>query len=304
MEEYDIIIVGAGPAGLTAGIYAGREGLKSVVIEKKLRGGNANMAPVILNYPGYKSIPGMELLKKIAEQAEKYTEIKENEEIKKIEKIDGKFKIESSNNEYLTKSLIFCSGTTYRKIGVAGEEEYVGRGISYCSICDGMLFKGRDVVVVGGGNSAAEHALHLNDIGVNVKLIHRRGELRAQKYLQEKLKEEGIPILWNTILKEIKGNMFVESVVLHNNKTKQEQELKVNGIFIAVGEVPNSQIANDLGVEIDDLNYIVADRDQQTNIPGVYTAGDITGGVNQLVVACGEGAVAAVNAYNYIKRTE
>lgn len=304
MEEHDIIIIGAGPAGLTAGIYAGREGLNSIIIEKNLRGGNANMAPVILNYPGYKSIPGLELLKKIAEQAEKYTEIRENEEIKKIEKIDGKFRVESSKNEYLTKSIIFCSGTTYRKIGVEGEEEYVGRGISYCSICDGMLFKGRNVVVVGGGNSAAEHALHLNDIGVNVKLIHRRDELRAQKYLQDKLKEEGIPILWDTVLKEIKGKMFVESVVLYNNKTKQEQEMDINGIFIAVGEVPNSQIANGIGVEIDKMNYIITDKDQQTNIPGVYAAGDITGGVNQLVVACGEGAVAAVNAYTYIKREE
>jgi len=304
MEERDIIIIGAGPAGLTAGIYTGREGLKSIIIEKKLRGGNANMAPVILNYPGYKSIPGMELLKKIGEQAEKYTEIRENEEIKKIERVDGKFRVESSKNEYLTKSIIFCSGTTYRKIGVEGEEEYVGRGISYCSICDGMLFKGRNVLVVGGGNSAAEHALHLNDIGVNVKLIHRRDELRAQKYLQDKLKEEGIPILWNTVLKEIKGKMFVDGVVLYNNKTQQEQEMDINGIFIAVGEVPNSQIAKDIGAEIDEMNYIIVDKDQQTNIPGVYAAGDITGGVNQLVVACGEGAVAAVNAYTHIKKEE
>lgn len=304
MEEHDIIIIGAGPAGLTAGIYAGREGLKSIVIEKNLKGGNANMAPVILNYPGYKSIPGLELLKKISEQAEKYTEIKENEEIKKIEQVDGKFQVQSSKNEYMTKSLIFCSGTTYRKIGVDGEEEYVGRGISYCSICDGMLFKGRNVIVVGGGNAAAEHALHLNDIGVNVKIIHRRNELRAQKYLQDKLKDEKIPILWNTVIKEIKGNMFVESVVLYNNETKQEQEMDINGIFIAVGEVPNSQMAKDLGVKIDERNYIKTDRDQKTNMPGVYTAGDITGGVNQLVVACGEGAVAAVNAYNYVKRLE
>lgn len=304
MEEHDIIIIGAGPAGLTAGIYAGREGLKSIIIEKNLRGGNANMAPVILNYPGYKSIPGLELLKKIGEQAEKYTEIRENEEIKKIEKVDGKFRVKSSKNEYLTKSIIFCSGTTYRKIGVEGEEEYVGRGISYCSICDGMLFKGRDVIVIGGGNSAAEHALHLNDIGVNVKLIHRRDELRAQRYLQEKLKEEGIPILWNTVLKEIKGKMFVDGVVLYNNKTQQEQEMDINGIFIAVGEVPNSQIAKDMGVEIDQMNYIPVNKDQQTNIPGVYAAGDITGGVNQLVIACGEGAVAAVNAYTHIKKEE
>jgi thioredoxin reductase (NADPH) len=298
---YDIIIIGAGPAGLTAGIYAGREGLKSLVIEKNVKGGNANTAPVILNYPGYKSIPGLELLKKIAEQAEKYIEIRENEEITKIERVDKKFHLTTGINEYLTKSIIFSSGTTYRKIGVEGEEKFVGKGISYCSICDGMLFKDREVIVVGGGNSAAEHALHLNDIGVNVKIVHRRDELRAQKYLQDKLREEKIPILWNTVIKEIKGDMFVKSVVVLNRETGAEDEIDVNGIFIAVGETPNSQLAKEIGVEIDSLNYIVTDKDQKTNIAGIYAAGDITGGVNQLVVACGEGAVAAVNAYGYVK---
>ena len=304
MEEYDIIIIGAGPAGLTAGIYAGREGLKSLVIEKNVKGGNANTAPVILNYPGYKSIPGLELLKKISEQAEKYIDIRENEEIKQIERVDKKFHLTTNITEYFTKSIIFCSGTTYRKIGVEGEEKFVGKGISYCSICDGMLFKERDVIVVGGGNSAAEHALHLKDIGVNVKIIHRRDELRAQKYLQDKLRDEKIPILWNTVLKEIKGDMFVKSVILLNRETGAEEEIEVNGIFIAVGETPNSQLAKELGTEIDQLNYIITDKEQKTNLPGIYAAGDITGGVNQLVVACGEGAVAAVNAYNYIKMIE
>lgn len=304
MEEYDVIIIGAGPAGLTAGIYAGREGLKSLILEENLKGGNANTAPVILNYPGFNSIPGLELLKRISKQAEKYIEIKENEKIKKIEKHDEKFKLITSQTEYLTKSVIFCSGTTYRKIGVDGEEEYVGKGISYCSICDGMLFKGKDVIVVGGGNSAAEHALHLKDIGVNVKIVHRRDELRAQKYLQNKLKDEKIPIIWNTILKEINGNLFVENVVLHNNKTGIDEEINVNGIFIAVGEIPNSNIAKGIGIEIDELKYILTDKDQKTNIDGIYAAGDITGGVNQLIVACGEGAVAAVNVYNYVKRME
>jgi thioredoxin reductase (NADPH) len=304
MEQYDLIIIGAGPAGLTAGIYTGREGLKSLVIEKKVKGGNANTAPVILNYPGFKSIPGLELLKKIAEQAEKYIEIKENEEVQKIQKVDNRFLITTNNTEYSTKSIIFCSGTTYRKLGVKGEEEFVGKGISYCSICDGMLFKGRDAIVVGGGNSAAEHALHLKDIGVNVKIIHRRDELRAQQYLQDKLKEEGIPIMWNTVLKEIKGDLFLNSVIIKNRESGVEEELKVNGIFIAVGEVPNSQTAKDLGIEINSMNYIVTDQDQKTNIDGVYAAGDITGGVNQLVVACGEGAAAAVNAYIYVKMME
>jgi thioredoxin reductase (NADPH) len=304
MEEYDIIIVGAGPAGLTAGIYAGREGLKSLIIEKSVKGGNANTAPVILNYPGFNSIPGLNLLKKMGEQAEKYIEIRENEEILEVQKIDKNLLLTTNKSEYSTTAIIFCSGTTYRKLGVKGETEYVGKGISYCSICDGMLFKGRDVVVVGGGNSAAEHALHLHDIGVNVKIIHRRDELRAQEYLIKKLEDEGIPILWNTVLTEIDGDMFVKSVKIHNRKTGVDDELKVNGIFIAVGEEPNIKIARELGIEINSNNYIVTDRDYKTNMDGVFAAGDVIGGVNQLIVACGEGAAAAVNAYNYVKQVE
>jgi thioredoxin reductase (NADPH) len=304
MEEYDIIIVGAGPAGLTAGIYAGREGLKALIIEKGVKGGHANTAPVILNYPGFKSIPGLKLLNKIGEQAEKYIEIRENEELQDIRKTDNKFFLTTNQSEYSVKVIIFSSGTTYRKLGVKGEDEFIGKGISYCSICDGILFKDRDVIVVGGGNSAATHALHLNDIGVNVKIIHRRDELRAQQYLQDKLKDEGIPIIWNTVLTEIKGDLFLKSVRIHNNETGVDEELNVNGIFISVGEEPNSQIANKLGVKIDSNHYIIVDKDQKTNINGVFAAGDITGGVNQLVVACGEGATAAVNAYNYVKMIE
>jgi thioredoxin reductase (NADPH) len=304
MEEYDIIIVGAGPAGLTAGIYAGREGLKSLIIEKNVRGGNANTAPVILNYPGFKSISGLELLKKMGEQAEKYIDIREDEELLDVIKTDNRFLLTTNNSKYSAKAIIFCSGTTYRKLGVKGEEEFIGKGISYCSICDGMLFKDRDVVVVGGGNSAAEHALHLHDIGVNVTIIHRRDELRAQQFLKDKLMEKGIPILWNTILTEIKGDMFLKSIDIHNKETGKDKELMVNGIFIAVGELPNSSIANSLGVEINSNKYIVTDKNQKTKIEGVYAAGDVTGGVNQLVVSCGEGAIAAVNAYTYVKMVE
>ena len=304
MEEYDIVIVGAGPAGLTAGIYAGREGLKSLIIEKNVRGGNANTAPVILNYPGFKSISGLELLKKMGEQAEKYIEIREDEELLDVQKTDNRFLLTTNNSKYSVKAIIFCSGTTYRKLGVKGEEEFIGKGISYCSICDGMLFKDRNVVVVGGGNSAAEHALHLHDIGVNVTIIHRRDELRAQKFLKDKLTEKGIPILWNTVLTEIKGDVFLKSIEIHNKETGKDKELMVNGIFIAVGEVPNSGIANNLGAEINSNKYIVTDKNQKTKIDGVYAAGDVTGGVNQLVVSCGEGATAAVNAYTYVKMVE
>lgn len=301
MEEYDVLIMGAGPSGLTAGIYAGREGLKSIIIEKALKGGNANMAPVIANFPGFKSIPGLELLKKIGGQAEKYIEIRETEEILKIEENEDNFILNTNKQDYRAKSIIFCTGTTYRKLGVPGEENFIGKGISFCSICDGMLFKGRDVIVVGGGNSAVTHALHLKDIGVNVTLIHRRDELRAQKYLQDQLRESGIPIIWNSVVKEMKGDMFLQSVVVQNRETGEDQELEVSGAFLAVGEKPNSDLAVSIGVDVDELGYIITDKKQQTNVSNVYAAGDVTGGVQQLVVACGEGAVAAVNLYEELK---
>ncbi len=301
MEEYDIIILGAGPAGLTAGIYLGREGLKSLIIEKAIKGGNANMAPVITNFPGFKSIPGLDLLKKIGEQAEKYIDINESVEILKIQRNDDKIILTTDKGDYSTKSIIFCTGATYRKLGVDGEDKFIGKGISYCSICDGMLFKGRDVLVVGGGNSAVEHALHLKDIGVNVKIIHRRDELRAQKYLQDRIIAEGIPIIWNSVLTEMKGDIFLKSVVIHNRETEVDEEIEVSGVFIAVGEKPNSTLAASIGVNVDELGYIITDKNQRTNIIHVYAAGDVAGGVQQLVVACGEGAVAAVNAYQSLK---
>jgi len=302
MEEYDVIIIGAGPAGLTAGIYIGREDLKALIIDKGIKGGNANMAPVIGNFPGYKSITGLELLNNIGKQAEKYINIQEYEKIVEIQKNTNIITLKTDKNNYRTKSLIICSGTTYRKLGVPGEDSYIGKGISYCSICDGMLFKGRDVLVIGGGNSAVSHALHLKDIGVNVKLVHRRDELRAQKYLQDKIEEEKIPIIWNTVVKEIKGDMFLKSVILQNRETNIEEEMEISGLFLAVGEKPNSDIATDIGVNIDEMGYIITDKNQKTNIKNIYAAGDITGGVKQLVVACGEGAVAAVNVYEELKK--
>ncbi len=304
MEQYDIVIAGAGPAGLTAGIYAGREGLKAVILEKALKGGMGNVAPLVLNFPGFKSITGLELLKRIGDHASGYMDIKESEEIQEVEKKDGKIMVTTNKNEYAAKSFIISTGTKYRELGVPGEQEFIGKGISYCSICDGMFFRGKDVLVVGGGNSAAEHALHLKDIGCNVKLVHRRDELRAQKYLQDKIKKEGIPIIWNSVIKEIKGDTLLKSVVIYDRVRDVEEELDVNGMFIAVGEIPSSQLAGQIGVEIDRGGYIITDKDQKTNVPHVYAAGDVTGGLKQIIVACSEGAVAAESAYNDIKMEE
>ncbi|SCG84788.1 FAD-dependent oxidoreductase [Methanobacterium congolense] len=304
MEEYDVVIAGAGPAGLTAGIYAGRDGLKALVLEKALKGGMGSTAPLVMNFPAFKSITGMELLKKIGEQASYYAKIRESEEIKSVEKTPERIVVRTDKNEYSAKAFIIATGTKYRELGVPGEMQFIGKGISYCSICDGMFFRGKEVLVIGGGNSAAEHALHLKDIGCKVKMVHRRDELRAQRYLQEKLEKEGVPIIWNSVVKEIKGDTVLKSVVIHDRVRDVDEEIPVNGVFIAIGETPSSQLAVELGAEVDAASYIVTDKDQKTNVHRVYAAGDVTGGVKQLVVACAEGAVAAVSAYNDIKIEE
>ena len=301
MEEYDLIIIGAGPAGLTAGIYAGREDVKAVILEKSTAGGMQNMAPVVGNFPGFKTITGANLSKKMIEHASNYIKINELEGVETITASGDKFILKTSKKNYLTKTVIINTGTTYRKLGAVGETEFVGKGISYCSICDGLLFKGRKVVVVGGGNSAVEHTLHLHDIGCDVSLIHRRDELRAEKHGQKRLNESGIPIIWNSVVTEIKGDVMVRSILVYDRVKEEETEMKVDGVFIAVGEEPNNLLAKDIGVELDRNGYIITDKNQRTNIPHVYAAGDITGGVKQMVVAASEGAIAAISAYNDIK---
>ncbi len=296
MKEYDVIIIGAGPAGITAGIYAGRENLKTLVLEKTISGGLVNEAPLIENYPGFEAIAGAKLAEKMKTQASKYVTIKETEEVKKIEPIREKMAVFTEKEEYITKTLVMCTGTKHRKLGVKGEEEFLGRGVSYCATCDGFFFKNKNVMVVGGGNSAVEGALYLKNIGCNVTLVHRRDELRAQKHLQDKLHKAEIPIVWNSQIKEIKGDKAVRSVVIHDKKNA-EREISTDAVFIYIGEEPNNKLAAKMGIKLDKHGYIITDKSQRTNVPKVYAAGDITGGVKQVVVACAEGAVAAISAY-------
>ena len=301
MEEYDVIIIGAGPAGLTAGIYAGREDIKALIIEKGAAGGMQNVAPLVGNYPGFKTITGANLSQRMIEQASNYIKINEVENVKEIKPEEGKFIIKTSKQHYLAQAIILCTGTTYRKLGAKGEDDFVGKGISYCSICDALLFKDRKVVVIGGGDSAVEHALHLNDVCSDVTLIHRRDQLRAKKDGRDRIKEAGIPIIWNSVVTEINGDVVVRSIKIYDKIKDEETELKVDGVFIAVGEEPNNQLAKEIGVKMDRNGYIITDKEQKTNIDHVYAAGDITGGVKQMVVAAGEGAIAAISAYNNIK---
>ena len=301
MENFDIIIIGAGPAGLTAGLYAGRQNSKALVIDRGLAGGLGSEVPMMENYPGFDLISGMELISKMKPQCEKFSEIRENQIIEDIEKRDDGIYIKTKSsigddfNEYLTKSVILATGASHKHLNVPGENEFLGRGVAYCATCDGMFFVNRNVLMVGGGNSAAQEALYLKNIGCNVKIVHRRDSLRCEHRLEELLQEKGVEILWNSTIKEIKGDMAVNSVTLVRDGVEEEYE--TDAVFVAIGDEPSNGLAKQLGVEIDENGYIITDKSQSTNVSGVYAAGDITGGVKQWIVACGEGAVAAISAY-------
>ena len=301
MENFDIIIIGAGPAGLTAGLYAGRQNSKALVIDKGLAGGLGSEVPMMENYPGFDLISGMDLISKMKPQCEKFSEIRENQIIEDIEKRDDGIYIKTKSpigddfNEYLTKSVILATGASHKHLNVPGENEFLGRGVAYCATCDGMFFVNRNVLMVGGGNSAAQEALYLKNIGCNVKIVHRRDSLRCEHRLEELLQEKGVEILWNSAIKEIKGDMAVDSVTLVRDGVEEEYE--TDAVFVAIGDEPSNGLAKKLGVELDENGYIITDKSQATNVSGVYAAGDITGGVKQWIVACGEGAVAAISAY-------
>ncbi len=296
---HDLIIVGGGPAGLSAGIYGARSGLKTLILEKAVAGGLAGEAPLVENYPGMDAIRGMELVEKLKAQAAKYVELKEFEPVKDIE-VGTDFLVRTEKGEYITRALILATGTTHKKLGVKEENEFFGKGVSYCAICDGFLFKGKKVAVVGGGNSAAMDAIYLDSVGCDVTLIHRKDELRAEDYLQRKL-EGKIDIRLNSVVDEIKGDNFVKGVRVHDTKEKTKKDLEVAGVFVSIGENPNSELAAKIGISLDEEGYIITDKTQRTNIPRVYAAGDVTGGVKQIVVACSKGAVAALSAFEDLR---
>lgn len=295
----DVLIVGSGPAGLTAAIYAERSGLKTVVIEKGSIGGQVAVTPVVENYPGYTRIPGKVLMDMMAQQALQYTEIHQGEEVLQIRRTKkGLFDIKTSSNRYETRAVILATGAEHRRLGVPGEKRFLGRGVSYCATCDGYFFKdGKKVIMVGGGNSAVTEALYLNSIGVDVTLVHRRDTLRAEARLQENIKERKIPILFNTVVEEIMGETVVKAVRLRDLKKKESYVMELNGVFIAIGYEPVNTLAKKLKLNLTDDGYIVVDDRQRTSMPGVYACGDVTGGIKQIVTAVGQGSVAAITVF-------
>jgi len=305
MQHWDLIVIGAGPAGLTAGIYGARSGLKTLVLDEKLPGGMAATSPWIENYPGFPDgISGEELAEKMLSQCRRLgAEVREFEgaielSLNRKEKI-----VKTENTEYLASAVIIASGSRHKALGVPGEEEFQGKGVSYCAICDGFFFKGKRVLVVGGGNCAVMSALYLANLASEVVLAHRRSSLRAEEAYVRQLDAMKVKVMWNTELREVKGGEVVNSVVLFNSKTGQTEELKVDGVFVFVGEAPNSGFAQKAGIKVNGEGFIVTDSLQRTNIPGVYAAGDVTlCPVRQVGVAVGHAIIAATEAYGYIKQ--
>jgi thioredoxin reductase (NADPH) len=293
--DYELAIIGAGSAGYSAAIYAVRAGIKTVILDKGMGGGLTNVSPKIENYPGFESISGLDLMEKMKQHAKKYTDIHFNEEVKKIEKPEDKFNITTDKETYSVKAIILCMGTDYRKLNAPGEKELTGKGVSYCATCDGFFFKGKKVAVVGGGNTALIEAIFLKQIGCKeVFVIHRRDQLRAEKAYEDEAIEKGVKIVYNTLVESINGQQNVEYLELHDLKTNKKSKFPIDGVFVSIGEEPQNELAKELGVKLDERGFIITDIKQQTNIKGVYAAGDITGGLRQIVTACAEGAIAAL----------
>ena len=295
----DLIIIGGGPAGLTAGLYAARSGLQTIVIEKETIGGQVSITPIVENWPGFSSIPGKKLMDMISTQVKEYVPLIQGEEIKEI-KIGRSIEALSTKRRYLGKALIIATGATHRKLGIPGEEEYYGRGVSYCATCDGYLFKDQQVMIIGGGNTALTDALYLKNLGAHVHIIHRGEQFSAEQHLIDSVKRELIPIQWNTIATKIDGDDMVTSIEIMNTSTGKKENREVHAVFVAIGEEPNNLLAGQIGIALDEYGFVKIDRFGRTNIPRIYAAGDLTGGVRQIVTAVSEGATAATSAFQDI----
>ncbi|PFE02397.1 thioredoxin-disulfide reductase [Bacillus cereus] len=300
---YDVIIIGAGPAGMTAAVYTSRANLSTLMLERGIPGGQMANTEDVENYPGYESILGPDLSNKMFEHAKKFGAEYAYGDVKEI--IDGKeYKtVVAGKKEYKTRAIIVASGAEYKKIGVPGEKELGGRGVSYCAVCDGAFFKGKELVVVGGGDSAVEEGVYLTRFASKVTIVHRRDALRAQKILQDRaFQNEKVDFIWNHTVKEIneeKGK--VGSVTLVDVNTGEEQEFKTDGAFIYIGMLPLSKPFTELGIT-NENGYIETNERMETKVPGIFAAGDVREKMlRQIVTATGDGSIAAQSAQHYVE---
>lgn len=296
--DLDLVILGGGPAGLSAAIYAARAGLKTVLLDRGPLGGQVLLTPVVENYPSHASISGVHLAEIMASHARQYVPLLENTEILDISRDETGLTVRTPTRAYRTKTLLFATGATRRNLDVPGEDRLYGKGLVHCASCDGFLFKGRSVAVVGGGNTALTDALHLKNLGVSVTIVHRRNSFRAEEALQKAVEREGIAIVWNSVPLEVIGKNAVEGLRLKNLANGEESVLPVNGVFVAVGQKPNSELAATLGVALELSGTIRIDASCRTSTPGIYAAGDVCGGPQQIVTAVSAGAVAAMSVFS------
>jgi len=294
--ETDVVIVGGGPAGLAAGIYAVRSGLKTAVIERGPLGGQVAATPIVENYPGFTRVPGKTLVDILVSHALEYVQIFQGEDVVGIQP-GAKIEVQTSRRKFLARALILATGANYKKLGAPGEMLFMGRGVSYCATCDGPLFKGKRVIVVGGGNSAVTEALYLNNIDVWTTLVHRRNTLRAQEHLAKNIFSNNMEVLWDTEVVEIKGKEKVSEVILRNNRTGLVYPFPVDGVFVAIGYEPSVHLAKILDIELTPDGFIKHDSHHRTNIPGIYSAGDVEGGYKQIVTATGQGTECALSVF-------
>ena len=300
---YDLIIIGAGPAGLTAGIYAARARMKVLLIESLSIMGQATMTDSVENYPGVDDINGFDLILNLKSQAENFGLIYAQDTITNIEKESDTTWSLIGEKKYKAISVIIATGAQAKQLGVKGEIEKIGAGVSYCATCDAAFFKDKKIIVVGGGETAIEEAIFLTRFAKEVKIIHRKNRLRATKIVQERAFEnEKITFVWQSVIKEIVGEHKVEKVIVENIETKEKEEIECDGVFVFVGWTPNTKLVKNI-IKTDELGYILVDSEMKTTQDGIFAAGDCTQKLlRQIVTACGDGATSAFSAMHYVDR--
>ncbi|MCX7881608.1 MAG: thioredoxin-disulfide reductase [Brevinematales bacterium] len=302
-DIYDVIIIGSGPAGMTAAIYTGRSLLKTLILEKIGSGGQAALTELIENYPGFPhGINGYELSQRMEEHAKNFGTSFEYADVQKVyQDTDGIFHVATESREFLSKTVIVATGASPKKLGIPGEDKFIGRGISFCATCDASFYKGKVVAVIGGGDSAVEEGMYLTKFATKVYLIHRRDQLRATKIVQQRaFQTPGMEFIWNTIVEEVRGNNTLEALKLKNVRTGETSWLEVNGMFLYIGLSPNTSFLE--GVTRDEQGYILTDEMMRTNIPGLFAAGDCRKTpLRQVVTAASDGAIAAYAVEKYLE---
>lgn len=300
--DFDTIIIGAGAAGLSAGLYAARGRVKTLILERGDVGGQTATTDMVDNYPGSILNPtGPQLMERMKEQCLQFGAKIVQETYEGIGREENLFRVKTNRGDYLTKTIIIATGAEPKQAGFKGEKEFRGRGVSYCATCDADFFEGLDVAVIGGGDAAVEEGIYLTRFANKVTIIHRRDQLRAVKSIQEKaFSNDRIDFVWDSVVEEVKGTGVVQSIILRNKKTDQLSELKVDGVFVYIGYQPKSEQFKNL-VETDELGYIIGDQEMRTNVPGIFVAGDVRQkSLKQVITAAADGAIAGVNVEKYI----